>query len=74
MDDFDHELAGVERLNYIFALGLFHHIVAEAFNYFEVNIRFQKRGANFFHCIANIVVADAASAGHLSEYAGEFVS
>ena len=49
------------------------HLFGEIVDDFEIDVRFEQRGAHLAHGLADVLFADAAAAGEAAEYAGEFI-
>jgi len=71
--NFDHQFAGLEAFDDLLADGFLDDMVGEIVDDFEIDVGFEKGGADIAHGFADVFLADAAAAGEGTEDAGEFV-
>src|SRR6185503_18921831 len=67
IDDFDHDLAGLEALDDLLPLGLFQDALGEILDDFEIDVGFEQGRAHIAHGIANILFRYAAASGKTAE-------
>ena len=69
MDDLDHHLAGLDRLDDLGAHGAFLHLVDEGAHHFERHVGFKQGAAHFAHGHIDIGLRQRTAAGELVENA-----